>query len=232
MVMHPQGHPVLVWDLPIRLFHWSLAVCVIGAIVTVKLGGSWMVWHERFGLTILGLLVFRLAWGVIGSTHARFARFFPTPGRLLAWFRGDWTRAGHTPLAALSVLAILLVLSFQAVTGLFADDDIAFTGPLRQAVASATSSRLTGLHMQMEWVIYALIALHIAAVLFYSLVLKKPLIRPMITGKSPLADDSERARGGGVIALVVAVAITAAAVWVASGGLLPPPPEPTPDLGW
>ncbi len=222
----------LIWDLPLRLFHWLLVICVVGAVITVKLGGGWMAWHERFGLAILGLLVFRLVWGVIGSTHARFSRFFPTPGRLLAWWRGLWQHPGHTPLAALSVLAMLLVLTFQATTGLFADDDIAFGGPLRQMVDSATSSRLTGWHMQMEWVIYGLVALHIAAVAFYSLVLKKPLVRPMITGRAVNDADAEPARGGGWIALLVALAITATAVWVASGGLLPPPPEPTPDLGW
>ena len=230
--MIPERERILIWDWPIRLFHWLLVICLIGAIVTVKLGGGWMAWHERFGLTLFGLLVFRLVWGFIGSTHARFAHFFPTPGRLLAWWRGHWHRPGHTPLAALSVLAMLLVLAFQATTGLFADDDIAFTGPLRQLVDSATSSRLTGWHMRMEWVIYGLVALHIAAVAFYSLVLKKPLVRPMITGYAVDDTHAEPARGGGWVALLVALAITAAAVWVASGGLLPPPPEPAPDLGW
>ena len=230
--MSVDHRPPLVWDLPLRLFHWLLVICLAGAIVTVQLGGSWMAWHERFGLAIFGLLVFRLVWGVIGSTHARFSRFFPTPGRLLAWWRGQWHRPGHTPLAALSVLAMLGVLAFQATTGLFADDDIAYTGPLRSLVDSATSSRLTGLHMQMEWVIYGLVALHLAAVAFYSLVLKKPLIRPMITGRAADGTDAESARGGGWVALLIALAITAGALWVANGGLLPPPPEASPDLGW
>ena len=223
---------VLVWDLPTRLFHWLLVLCLIGAVVTVKLGGGWMTWHERFGLAILGLLVFRLSWGLIGSTYARFKSFFPTPGRLLAWFRGQWNRPGHTPLGGLSVLAMLLALTFQTTTGLFADDDIAFSGPLRQAVSSTTAGQLTGWHMQMEWVIYGLVALHIAAIAFYSLVLKKPLIRPMINGHRRHGPNMDPAHGGGPIALLIALAITATVLWIASGGLLPPPPEPAPDLGW
>lgn len=230
--MSVDHRPPLVWDLPLRLFHWLLVICLVGAVVTVQLGGSWMAWHERFGLAIFGLLVFRLVWGVIGSTHARFSRFFPTPGRLLAWWRGQWHRPGHTPLAALSVLAMLGVLAFQATTGLFADDDIAFSGPLRRAVDSAMASRLTGWHQQMEWVIYGLVSLHIAAVAFYSLILKKPLIRPMITGRSLREQHDQSARGGRLPALLFALAVTAAVLWMANGGLLAPPPEPSPDLGW
>ena len=76
---------IRVWDLPLRLFHWLLAGLVVAAYVTVELGGNWMEWHGRIGLAILGLLIFRLAWGVAGSTHARFSGFFPTPGRLGAY---------------------------------------------------------------------------------------------------------------------------------------------------
>ncbi len=230
--MTPERKRILIWDWPTRLFHWLLVVCVVGAVVTVKLGGGWMTWHERFGLAILGLLAFRLIWGFVGSTHARFASFFPTPGRLLAWFRGRWDRAGHTPLGALSVLTMLLAFAFQATTGLFADDDIAFSGPLRRAVDSAMASRLTGWHQQMEWVIYGLVSLHIAAVAFYSLILKKPLIRPMITGRSLREQHDQSARGGRLPALLFALAVTAAVLWMANGGLLAPPPEPSPDLGW
>ena len=122
---------ITVWDLPLRLFHWLLVGAVTGALVTVKLGGNAMLWHGRFGLAVLVLLGFRLAWGVLGSTHARFHTFFPTPGRLLAYLRGSWQGLGHNPLGALSVFALIGLFGFQALSGLVASDDIAFSVDIR-----------------------------------------------------------------------------------------------------
>ncbi|HPR06711.1 MAG TPA: cytochrome b/b6 domain-containing protein, partial [Denitromonas sp.] len=101
---------ILIWDLPTRLFHWLLVVCVIGAIISTKIGGNAMLWHGRFGLAIVGLLGFRLAWGVVGSHTARFAQFVRGPATIAAYLRGQWQGIGHNPLGALSVLAMLLVL--------------------------------------------------------------------------------------------------------------------------
>ncbi len=222
-----------VWDAPTRLFHWLLVVLVVGSIVSVKIGGNAMIWHGRFGHLIFGLIVFRIVWGVIGSTHARFASFVPGPRALLDYLRGRWRGLGHNPLGALSVLALIGLLAFQSTTGLFANDDIAFNGPLRAAVSSDLSNRISGWHRQTEWFFYALVALHVAAVALYSFVFKDDLIRPMITGKKRVTDPgAEPARGGGLIALAVAVAITVLALWISAGGLLPPPPPPPPDLGW
>ena len=75
---------IKLWDLPTRLFHWLLVIAVVGAIVTVKLGGNWMLWHERFGLMVLGLIVFRVMWGFLGSSYARFSQFLVGPRRILA----------------------------------------------------------------------------------------------------------------------------------------------------
>ncbi|WVM91623.1 cytochrome b/b6 domain-containing protein [Halopseudomonas pachastrellae] len=123
----------LVWDLPLRLFHWLLALSVTGALVTISLGGNWMVWHERCGLAVIGLLAFRLVWGLCGSTHSRFASFFPTPARLKAYISGNWQHQGHNPIGAFSVFALLGLMAFQAVTGLFSNDD----SPLRPAEPSS-----------------------------------------------------------------------------------------------
>ncbi len=222
---------VRVWDLPLRLFHWLLLICVAGALVTIQLKA--MDWHGRFGLAVLGLLVFRLVWGVIGSTHARFWSFAPWPRSLVDYLRGRWHGLGHNPLGALSVFAILAVLLFQSVTGLFADDVIAFTGPLRRAVSGDTASQLTSWHMRMEYVIYGLIALHLAAIAFHELIKRERLVKPMITGRKPVGSSPvQDARGGGWIAFVIAVLVAGAAVWVANGALLSPPPPPPPDLGW
>lgn len=222
---------IKVWDLPVRLFHWLLVLAVAGALITIQLG--WMTWHGRFGLAVLGLVTFRIIWGLVGSTHARFWHFVTGPGRLLAYLRGAYRPIGHNPLGALSILAILGLLLFQATSGLFADDDIAYSGPLRAAVSSSTSAMLTSWHMRMEWVIYGLIALHLAAVLFHVLVRRETLIRPMFSGRKPVdAADQQPARGGGPWAFVFALAVTVAVLWIANGALLPEPPPPPPDLGW
>nr|WP_201063189.1 cytochrome b/b6 domain-containing protein [Thiorhodovibrio winogradskyi] len=228
---------IRVWDAPTRLFHWSLALLVLAAFLTGLQGGNWMVWHERAGLAILALLVFRLVWGVVGSTYARFAEFLPTPARVLAYVRGGWHGLGHNPLGALSVFALLGVLLFQVLTGLFANDDIAFDGPLFALVSKGLSNSLAGLHRQAIWLIGGLIGLHVAAALFYTLVRRHNIIRPMVTGVKQVdagsdADWAQPARGGGLPALLLALALAGAVVWVAAGGLLAPPPPPPPPPAW
>ena len=105
---------IRVWDLPTRIFHWALVACVIGSFVSVKIGGNAMVWHGRFGLTVVGLLAFRLVWGFIGSTYARFAQFVRGPRAIKDYLQGRWQGEGHNPLGALSVLAaVLAVLGYS-----------------------------------------------------------------------------------------------------------------------
>jgi hypothetical protein len=132
-------------------------------------------------------------------------------------------------LAALSVLALLGLLLFQSISGLMTNDDIAFRGPLYDLVSKSTSNWLTGLHRQNVWLIGALIALHVGAVLFYRFVHKNDLVMPMIHGRKRISGKAARpASGGGWLAFVAALAIAFAAVWIADGGLLPPPPPPPP----
>ena len=178
------GGRVRVWDLPTRLFHWSLAALVTFSIVTAKLGGLWLDWHMRSGYAILALLVFRLLWGVAGSRHARLVHFVRGPRIVLAYLQGRHPHdgAGHNPLGALSVVAILAVLLAQAATGLFANDGSFTEGPLAKLVSRATGELLSSIHRWGELAIYALIALHLAAVLFYLLVRRDNLIGPMISG--------------------------------------------------
>lgn len=235
---------IKVWDVPVRLFHWLLLALVIGAIVSIKIGGNAIVWHGRFGHMIFGLVVFRIVWGVIGSRTARFSSFVRGPGAIVDYLKGRWQGIGHNPLGALSVLGLLGLMAFQSTTGLFTTDDIAFTGPLYRAVSGDLASQLTSLHRQAEWFIYALVALHVAAVMFYTHVKKDNLIKPMITGRKEIGDETrggaqdgtgampEGNRGGGWVAFVIAVLIAAAAMWASSGALIPPPPPPPPSLGW
>ncbi|MDO8959184.1 MAG: cytochrome b/b6 domain-containing protein [Rhodocyclaceae bacterium] len=212
-----------IWDLPTRLFHWSLAVLVVAAFITAKIGGNAMIWHGRIGLAIIGLLVFRIVWGLVGSTYARFFQFVRGPATILAYLRGAWQGQGHNPLGALSVLALLGILTAQAATGLFANDDIAFEGYLTPLIGSDLSGKLTGIHHLLEKGLMFLVALHVGSIVYYARVKKHNLVKPMING---WADGSpeQSARGGGPLAFIVAALLAAAMVWIASGALLPSPP--------
>ncbi|MEO5335969.1 MAG: cytochrome b/b6 domain-containing protein [Magnetospirillum sp. WYHS-4] len=176
------GVEVRVWDLPTRLFHWALVALVADAFLSAKFGDVTMTWHKWNGYAILTLLAFRLIWGMIGSSTARFADFVRGPRAIAAYLRGEIHPYGHNPLGALMVLALLAMLAFQGTMGLFATDDILVSGPLKHTVSAATAKRFTGLHKIGYWAILGLVAVHVGAVLAYLLVRKENLTRPMITG--------------------------------------------------
>ena len=173
---------IVVWDIPIRVFHWILVACVVAAYVTAKLGGALADWHGRIGALVLGLLIFRIIWGFIGSSYARFSQFFPTPSRIISYLRGNWEGTGHNPIGALSVFALLGSLTVIVATGLFANDDIAFQGPLYHLIDKSVSDNLTHWHEVIFNVLALLVALHIAAIAFYLKVKKDNLVIPMLTG--------------------------------------------------
>jgi cytochrome b len=177
---------VYVWDLPLRIFHWSLVLCVVGSIVTGSLGGNSFIWHFRFGYAVIILLAFRIVWGFAGSQYSKFKSFPPSPGRALAYLKDSQSKnpghLGHNPLGAFSVYAMLLALVFQVTTGLFANDAIMWDGPLRNYVSNDTSDLLTTLHKINRIVLMVLIGLHLAALAFYTWVKKEPLVRAMVTG--------------------------------------------------
>jgi cytochrome b len=212
---------VRVWDLPTRLFHWLLALTIIGSVVSAKLGGDAMVWHVRLGLTVMTLLAFRLVWGVIGGRWSRFASFLYAPSALRDYLRGGSGPGGrydvgHSPLGALSVFALLLLLIAQVATGLVADDEIATTGPLYRFVSNATVATASAWHSRWgQWLIYLLVVAHIGAVLYYLRAKRRNLIRPMLDGDKtlpagiPASVDGPRER---VVALAV-VLIMAALAW-------------------
>lgn len=184
--------PVRVWDLPTRLFHWSLAACVLGAFVCAKIGGNAMAWHLRLGYAVFALLAFRLLWGFVGGRWSRFASFLYGPVTLLRYARGkvrddEQLDVGHSPLGSASVFALLVFLAAQVATGLFADDEIATTGPLNRFVATATGLALTAYHKTGgQWVLVALVLLHVLAIVFYRVRRRRNLVGPMVTGDKML----------------------------------------------
>jgi cytochrome b len=216
-----------VWDLPTRTFHWLLAILVVSSIVSAKIGGNAMVWHFRFGYAIFALLVFRLVWGLMGGRWSRFASFIYAPMTVLRYLRGE-SRAdehldvGHNPLGALSVFGLLTILGVQVASGLFADDEIANTGPLIKFVSSATSLSLTAWHKSWgQWIILSLIGLHLAAIVFYLVAKKLNLVRPMLSGDKllpPGVPASADQGGSRVVALVLAALSAALVGWVVSLG--------------
>lgn len=212
---------VRVWDLPIRLFHWSLVAL---------LGFSWwsaenheMDWHRLSGLTILGLIVFRLLWGVIGSSTARFSSFVRSPGTVLEYLRrpAGPARPGHNPVGGYSVLAMLGLLLAQVGAGVFAvDTDGLESGPLSFLVSFDAGRLAAELHEALFNIALAVLALHIAAILFYRVIRRRNLIVPMLTGKDteihPTEPDIVPA---GPLRFLLAAAIAAAISWWTSNGL-------------
>ncbi|MGE0100169.1 MAG: cytochrome b/b6 domain-containing protein [Hydrogenophaga sp.] len=218
-------HTIRVWDLPTRLFHWLLAACVIGLVITGSVGGNWMTWHLRLGYAVLTLLLFRLVWGFVGGHWSRFAHFLYTPSSLLAYLRGQSPpehEVGHTPLGALSVFSLLLILAAQVGTGLMSDDEIAVSGPLARFVASETVSLATGYHTEVgKFIVIALVLLHILAILFYRFVRKQNLVRPMIVGDKELFVAVPQARdsaGTRWLALSILIACASAVAWLVQLG--------------
>ncbi len=214
-------HAVRVWDLPTRVFHWCLAVAVVGAFVTVKLGGLWMDWHVRFGLAAFALILFRLIWGLVGPRYARFSTFLKGPSTVIAYLKGRYQHGlGHNPLGALSVVAMLLILGFQAASGLFANDDILTSGPLAY-LDDNLSRRLTELHKLNQWPMLIIVGLHILAILWYRLVRKQGLTAAMVRGNARVPADrlahAAPARDTWQIrlaALALALAIAALTYWL------------------
>ena len=211
-----------VWDLPVRVFHWTLVLSVIGAFVTNRLGVKYFSYHVWFGYAVIVAVSFRILWGVIGSHHALFHRFVRGPRRTLGYVRGlikgqHQTYAGHNPVGALMVVALLAALGVQATAGLFGNDEIFNVGPLSGYVGNDVSLLLTSLHRRLFWGIAGAVVLHVGAVLFHTVVFKESLIKAMFTGRKPVlhAADLVGVRSSptwlaAVICIVLAAALTVA----------------------
>lgn len=206
-----------VWDLPVRLVHWLLAALIAFSWWSVTYHHT--DWHLWSGFAILTLLLFRLLWGFFGSSTARFANFVRGPRAVGRYLRGGWVGTGHNPLGALSVVALFAAVGGQVALGLInEDEDGLYAGPLAGLVSTDTSARARGLHETGFYIILALIALHVAAILFYRLFRGKKLVGPMITGKAVLGPGAEPMRRGkwwaALICFAVAFGVTR---WIVAG---------------
>lgn len=213
---------IRVWDLPVRLFHWTLVMLVIGAVVTQKIGGAAMIWHFRCGYSILTLVLFRIVWGMQGTLYARFSDFRHAPSVIIAYLKAGKSvqktqlYTGHNPVGGLAVFGFLALLAMQAVSGLFSNDANESEGPFASMVGHQWSDRLTWFHQEIgATLLYVLIAVHVAAIAYYGY-RKNNLVTPMIDGDkwaapgTMPADDSRSMR---LLALLILI-LCAAAVWV------------------
>jgi cytochrome b len=213
--MSHRTHRVPVWDLPVRLFHWGLVGVVAALWASGEFGKLGL--HFTLGAGALALVLFRLGWGLVGSRTARFTDFVHGPATILAYLRAPHAdRVGHNPLGALSVLALLTLVLVQASSGLFASDDIATDGPLAHLVKSSTVSLLSTVHRIGFKVLLAVVALHVLAMVFYRVVKKENLVRPMITGTATVPAHVAGNAGGSLLLAVALAVVSAALVW---GGL-------------
>ncbi len=209
---------VLVWDWPVRLFHWATAALVPALYLTWR--WNWMDWHALAGDALLALLLFRLLWGLFGSDSARFAKFLASPSLALRYLahlpRGaPDTKAGHNPAGGWMVAAMLAVLLAQTLTGLYVQNDIANEGPFTALVPAGIANAITRLHDTILWdVLLALVALHLLAILTYVALLRQDLVRPMLTGRKllPASMPGPRIAGSALALLLLGCAAGASAL--------------------
>jgi cytochrome b len=176
---------VLVWDLPTRLFHWATVLLVIAAYFTWRL--NWMDWHIRAGYGLLALVLFRILWGFLGSSNARFLNFLEVP-KTAAWHLLRSLRrevdqyAGHNPAGGWMVLLLLALLLGETLTGLYVANDVANEGPLTEWVSAPVADAITSLHAILWEALLVAVVLHIAAVVAYVAIKGQNLLLPMISG--------------------------------------------------
>lgn len=215
----PEARDIPVWDLGVRFFHWALVALVITSFITAKIGGNAITYHSWSGFAILALLIFRILWGVVGGTQARFTSFIRGPAACIAYLRVMFSRErhgttlGHNALGALSVVAMLAALLFQAISGLFVNDDIAFEGPLYKWAGKELSDKLMGWHHFNVKIIIALVVLHLAAIAFYFFYHKENLVKPMLTGVKRVTGAVAESRFGSPLLAIVLVAASGTGVY-------------------
>lgn len=212
----------LIWDLPLRLFHWLFAVTVIASWYTSDQDNDLIELHMQLGYFALGLLIFRIAWGFFGTKHSLFSSFFPTPKRVLLYIKalknGEINKSsGHNPLGSLMVFMMILLISLQAISGLFINDDVFSSGPYYGSVSKEVEQIMMFLHHNVFDLMIAAIVFHLLAIAYYVRIKKQSLILPMISGKKPrslinVADEIVHSKLW--LAIIIAIAVTVFVYWL------------------
>jgi cytochrome b len=224
---------VLAWDGPTRVFKWLLVLLVLDGWLSNRFGAGFPAWHKWNGYAVLALIVFRLLWGFVGGSTARFSAFIAGPATSIAYIRAQIVGRplkylGHNPLGGWMIVALLAVAAAQCLTGLYAADQdrLIIEGPLAKTVADATVDFAARWHHRLFDMIEILAVLHIGANVFYTFVKRDPLIPAMVTGGKPAEDfaDMPTAIPGSwaraALCLLAAIALVFGAVTLAGGRIL------------
>jgi len=206
-----------VWDLPVRLFHWSIVVLL--AIAYISQVEFWLEVHYLAGYAILALVLFRVVWGFVGSDTARFGYFLRGPAealRHLARFprREPDNEIGHNAAGAWMVLVLLALLGVETITGLFTRDDDVAAGPLAHDLPGSATEIASTIHAIAWNLILAAVALHLLAILAYWAVRGQNLLRPMVTGKKRLPAAMRPPRMASPLKALLILGLAAALVGV------------------
>ena len=216
----------LIWDLPLRLWHWALVVCLTGSWITAEAGFDWTTTHFYFGYSALALVIFRLGWGFAGTLHSRYGSFLSSPRAVTDYlFKSEKPSgySGHNPLGGWASVIIVIAIALQAGTGLFISDDIFYAGPYNSVISTSTADWLAGWHHRIFTLIQVLVVLHLLAVSWHTWGRKEHLIQAMFHGKKPLAGTNQGIHGHRAWRAILLAAL--AALIVAAGVYFAPVPE-------
>lgn len=219
---------VIAWDGPTRAFKWALVLVVIDGWISNRYGASLPAWHKCNGYAALILIVFRLFWGAVGGSTARFASFFAGPGKVLAYLRTAPRFLGHNPLGGWMVLALIALVGAMSVTGLFAADEdrLIIEGPFAKTISEAGVDLAARWHHMIFDAIEVCVVIHIAANIFAAFRYGRPQLSAIVTGVKPAggyADMSAATPGSWARAaacLCIAAVLVVGAVYASGGQLL------------
>lgn len=188
-----------VWDLPTRLFHWSLAILFIFMIISGE-SDDLMEWHFYTGYLLTGLITFRLIWGFLGTRYARFSAFTLNPIASIRYtnklLRGQHKPLyGHTPAGSMMVVVLLSLLAVQLSTGMLSTDDIIWNGPFYNSISESSAELAGEIHESIQLLLQFLVGLHILAIILYKVKFKESLLPAMLHGKKPIYGNTEPSKG-------------------------------------
>ena len=215
----PGRRSIALWDLPLRLVHWSLVVLLAGLWWTWRTGNTEL--HEQLGYVTFGVLLFRLYWGLFGSATARFSQFVKGPREIAAYLRGGSSgQIGHNPIGALSVLLLLGLMIVEVGFGLFAQDiDGIEAGSLARFISYDAADAARSWHALLFNVILGVVALHVLAILFYLVVKRDNLVGPMVSGRKIVDDEMDAPAMAPLSRALIGIALAAVLSWWVARGL-------------